>query len=163
MQACTSLQTDNHTSTPPLSFLQAGCPSCRPTNSIKALKEKHLQQATIKIAPSHHRGGDPGPHVTHGSLGPPESIRQMALKSVGHFYTAHSCDQQIHTHTCTPQTHTRIGSNKPQLMLCMEIIIIFMKNMCELDYKATGDTDNNPEKNINLITCGNKNVMQPNK
>jgi len=28
MQVCTSLQTDNHTSTPPLSFLQAGCPSC---------------------------------------------------------------------------------------------------------------------------------------
>jgi len=38
MQVCTSLQTDNHASTPPLSFLQAGCPSCRPTNSIKALK-----------------------------------------------------------------------------------------------------------------------------
>jgi len=38
MQICTSLQTDNHASTPPLSFLQAGCPSCRPTNSIKALK-----------------------------------------------------------------------------------------------------------------------------
>ena len=31
-------QTDNHTSTPPLTFLQAGCPSCRPTNSVKALK-----------------------------------------------------------------------------------------------------------------------------
>ena len=38
MQGCTSLQTDNHASTPPLSFLQAGCPSCRPTNSVKALK-----------------------------------------------------------------------------------------------------------------------------
>jgi len=38
MQVCTSLQTDNHASTPPLSFLQAGCPSCRPTNSVKALK-----------------------------------------------------------------------------------------------------------------------------
>ena len=39
MQVCTSLQTDNHTSSPPLScFLQAGCPSCRPTNSVKALK-----------------------------------------------------------------------------------------------------------------------------
>jgi len=38
MQICTSLQTDNHASTPPLSFLQAGCPSCRPTNSVKALK-----------------------------------------------------------------------------------------------------------------------------
>jgi len=35
---CTSLQTDNHASTSPLSFLQTRCPSCRPTNSIKALK-----------------------------------------------------------------------------------------------------------------------------
>jgi len=38
MQVCTSLQADNHASTPPLSFLQAGCPSCRPTNNVKALK-----------------------------------------------------------------------------------------------------------------------------
>jgi len=28
---------DNHANIPPLSFLQAACPSCRPTNSIKAL------------------------------------------------------------------------------------------------------------------------------
>jgi len=38
MQVCTSLQTDNHASTPSLSFLQAGCPSCHPTNSVKAPK-----------------------------------------------------------------------------------------------------------------------------
>jgi len=38
MQVCTSLQTDNHASTPPLSFLKAGCPSCRQTNSVKALQ-----------------------------------------------------------------------------------------------------------------------------
>jgi len=38
MQVCIALQTDNHASTPPLSFLQAGCPSCHPTNSVKALK-----------------------------------------------------------------------------------------------------------------------------
>jgi len=38
MQVCTSLHTDNHANTSPLSFLQAGCPSCRPTNSLKALK-----------------------------------------------------------------------------------------------------------------------------
>jgi len=38
MQVCISLQTNNHASTPPLSFLQAGCPSSRPTNSVKALK-----------------------------------------------------------------------------------------------------------------------------
>jgi len=43
MQVGISLQTDNHTSTPPLSFLQAGCPSCRPTNSVKALKARTLQ------------------------------------------------------------------------------------------------------------------------
>ena len=40
MQVCTLLQTDNHANTPPISFLQAGCPSCRPTNSVKALKAK---------------------------------------------------------------------------------------------------------------------------
>jgi len=38
MQVCTSLQTDNHASIPSLSFLQAGCPSCRQTNIAKALK-----------------------------------------------------------------------------------------------------------------------------
>jgi len=38
MQVCTLLQADNHTSTPPRCFLQAGCPSCHPTNSVKALK-----------------------------------------------------------------------------------------------------------------------------
>ena len=38
MQVCTSLRTDNHASTPSLSSLQAGCPSCCPTNSVKALK-----------------------------------------------------------------------------------------------------------------------------
>jgi len=38
MQVCTLLQTDNHTNTPPLIFLQAGCPSCCPTNRVKALK-----------------------------------------------------------------------------------------------------------------------------
>ena len=38
MQVCTSFHTDNHTSTSPLSFLQAECPSCRPNNSVKALK-----------------------------------------------------------------------------------------------------------------------------
>jgi len=38
MQVFTSLQTDNHASTPLFSFLQAECPSCHPINSIKALK-----------------------------------------------------------------------------------------------------------------------------
>jgi len=44
MQVCTLLQTDNHASTPPLSFLQTGCPSCRPTNSVKALKSSLIYE-----------------------------------------------------------------------------------------------------------------------
>jgi len=50
MQICTSLQADNHASTPPLSFLQAGCPSCRPTNSIKALKALTTNNKTQEIS-----------------------------------------------------------------------------------------------------------------
>jgi len=42
MQVCTTLQSDNHASTPPLSFSQVGCPSCCPTNSVKALKANKL-------------------------------------------------------------------------------------------------------------------------
>jgi len=43
MQVCTLLQTENHTSTPPLRFLQAGCPFCRSTSRVKALKAQALK------------------------------------------------------------------------------------------------------------------------
>jgi len=45
---CMSLQTDNYASTPPLTFLQAGCPSCRPTNSVKALKAQIQNYSNTK-------------------------------------------------------------------------------------------------------------------
>ena len=51
MQVCTSLQTDNHASTPPLSFLQAGCPSCRPTDSVKAPIYVQQVQVTLILSP----------------------------------------------------------------------------------------------------------------
>ena len=54
MQVCTLLQTDNHTSTLPLSFLQAGCPSCRPTNSVKALKAQSNIQYTKNVYCTRH-------------------------------------------------------------------------------------------------------------
>jgi len=50
MQICTLSQTGNHASIPPLSFLQAGCLSCHPTNSITALNA--LQEAVVMA--SHH-------------------------------------------------------------------------------------------------------------
>jgi len=58
MQVSTSLQTDNHASTRPLSFLQAGCPSCRPTNSVKALREgkyhyKHTRTLSVRLHRQH--------------------------------------------------------------------------------------------------------------
>ena len=48
MQVCISVQTDNHASTPRLAFLQAGCPSCRLTNSAKALKAMRRPQGSHK-------------------------------------------------------------------------------------------------------------------
>jgi len=49
MQVCTSLLTDNHASTPPLSFYRPDAPSCRPTNSVKALKARALKASTVQI------------------------------------------------------------------------------------------------------------------
>jgi len=46
---CTSLQTDNHTSTSVLNFMQTGCSSCHPTNSVKALKAVLLNWIEIVI------------------------------------------------------------------------------------------------------------------
>jgi len=55
MQICTLTQTHNHASIPPLSFLQAGCPSCRPTNSVKALKSQSTDdKPSLKGAWSRH-------------------------------------------------------------------------------------------------------------
>jgi len=44
-------------------------------------------------------GGDWGPNLIHGSLGPPESTTQTASQSVQPFCRAHGCVQQTHTET----------------------------------------------------------------
>jgi len=50
MQVCTSLQTDNHASTPPLSFYRPDAlPAAQPTH-VKALKEQTInRQQVIKL------------------------------------------------------------------------------------------------------------------
>jgi len=55
MQVCTSLQTDNHASTSPLSVVQAGCPSCRPTNSVKALKASNVSRRYTRLTVDEER------------------------------------------------------------------------------------------------------------
>jgi len=49
MQVCTLLQTDNHASTSPLSFLQAGCPSCH-TTKASSTEGILCQQAPANIS-----------------------------------------------------------------------------------------------------------------
>jgi len=62
---CAPWPRHNHTTIPPLSFLQAGCPSRCPTNSIKALKatestnvivclDVHHANFCLKQFPSHY-------------------------------------------------------------------------------------------------------------
>ena len=63
MQVCTSLQADNHASTPPLSFLQAGCPSCHPTNSVIALKAQPTLPCNLSLM-----AGFAGIDVSQGSV-----------------------------------------------------------------------------------------------
>jgi len=48
MQICIPPQTNNYASTPPLSFLQTGCPSCHPTNSIKALMAHRITNTYLQ-------------------------------------------------------------------------------------------------------------------
>jgi len=48
MQVCTSLQTDNHTSNPPLSFFTGRMPF-RPPNRVKALKAVNITVIVIII------------------------------------------------------------------------------------------------------------------
>jgi len=46
VQICTLTQTHNHASIPTISFLQAVCPSCCPTNSLKALKARSISRSS---------------------------------------------------------------------------------------------------------------------
>jgi len=56
MQVCTSLQTDNHATPHNSVFLQAGCPSCHLTNSIKVLKATNNEKCPKLLLASTHFG-----------------------------------------------------------------------------------------------------------
>jgi len=71
---CTSLQTNNHTSTSPLSFLQAGWASCHPTNSDKALKVK--TETWYNEIPVNH-------HIIHFSYDVRSNKQEMVRKWSG--------------------------------------------------------------------------------
>ena len=98
MQVCTSLQTDNNTST---QFSQAGCPSCRTTNSVKALKP-HAQQWAIYIKTSSIE------HLPYFTFA--ENNRGMSSQKLIFWYTFNviccfSDDTSTYSHG---YTHTRL-------------------------------------------------------
>jgi len=90
MQVCTSLQTDIHATTPPLSFLQAGCPSCHPTNSIKALK------ANTKINREMSADLRLKRNNTDGVVGEPNSKKPGPLLAGRHSTKSHADDTCRH-------------------------------------------------------------------
>ena len=99
MQVCTSLQTDNHASTPPLSFLQAGCPSCRPTNSVKALKANHSLTHSHK---NHNNSRQQLPTASDSVYVyiryTTRMIGTLRVHSVHHMYTKRTDRQPVYTH-----------------------------------------------------------------
>ena len=91
MQVCTSLRTDNHASTPPPSFLQAGCPSCRPTNSVKALNANNNRQ--FKNTTSLSRGTQPAPVVHRRRL---DFLVEQHVRAAGeHFGERRSAHREV--------------------------------------------------------------------
>jgi len=93
VQVCTTLRTDNHASTQALSFLQTGYPTCRPTNSIKALKATY-----------------PHTHVTYTHRDNPDQQNNQAPTH------RDNPDPQLTTHTHTharTHTHTHWVNPKP--------------------------------------------------
>jgi len=116
MQVCTSLQRDNHISTPLLSFLQAGCPPCRPTNSVKALKVDNKHDVNHKTGSTYRTVMPPREGLSHGQKGntthrnaPPEENRATARcrmrEKFGHVFpeacerTDRQTDRHAHRNT----------------------------------------------------------------
>ena len=93
MQVCTLLQTDNHASNPPLSFLQAGCHSCHPTNSVKALKGCDLAVKEWKKCYLGWNGGSEIYHYRHQQqICKPIFYHFLSVKRLCQFNQLHCSD-----------------------------------------------------------------------
>jgi len=115
---CTSLHTDNCASTSPLShltsqFLQAGCPSCHPPNSVKALKVLKTNMSVniskkvtrSSIVPEDQRGRYPGRRPTYDVHHKPSSTfcqPLVAVPALEHYFhlAATSLSGLVNRATC---------------------------------------------------------------
>ena len=99
MQVCTSLQRDNHASTPPLRFLQAGCPSCCPTVSKhwrSLIMETRQQNANTKHKRS--RLQYKAWHYVHPNVDFFTAALSQTMGQSHHLYT-HPASTHAHTTT----------------------------------------------------------------
>ena len=109
---------DNHANIPPPRFLQAGCPSCRPTNSVKALNDStdmnrniinfHTRVKYVSLSPIHS-------HIQCKPTGRKTSKTSLPLGGSGPIYyttawtdpTYHpkqQLDHSTHIYTTTQQS-----------------------------------------------------------
>jgi len=117
---CTSLQTDNHTSTSLLKFLQVRCSSWCPTNLITAwrqqdvdrwfintsFKDVNITQQMTAIYPLHSAGCEPNRHSTvktaHMSVIVSDIAifvlkRDVKLQLTNSYIRAYHCTQRLYT------------------------------------------------------------------
>jgi len=115
---CILLQTDHHTSIS-AQFLQAGWPSCRSTNSIKALKAHYYQRFSSGIK---------GRKKTKVKLADQGSHRKQLSKW---WWLGGLCDTQEIAHLCSfftegPEKNNTISTFACEL--CRDILYIYLKS-----------------------------------
>ena len=107
--------TDNHTSTPPLCFLQAGCPSCHPTNSVKALKANTGTNSTNIYT------------LKSKSKNLRESAYSSSVSSLGGSFTdSEEMLKHYSAEHCTKSCYSRLAANASQRPLCTLQIALWM-------------------------------------
>jgi len=99
MQICTSLQTNNHASTPPLSFLQAGCPSCKKLSGGVLAWLFVWSEVQICNQLCHSTEGIANEQV--------QTANNSTVKVQAALYS--NCIQAMHKTNCTKQMHEYKG------------------------------------------------------
>jgi len=139
MQVCTLLQTDNHASTPPLSFLQAGCPSCHPTNSVKALKDYRYMRRVKTVKEKVHQVMTENGQLTN--------TEEETAQSLGNFFSS------VFVKECIGNTDTdeKSGMSRNSVRLVIDEDIVMNKLLKLKVDKAQGPDDIHPSVLRNCV------------
>ena len=118
MQVCTSLQTDNHASTPPLSFYRPDAlPFSRPTNNIKAQNQR--QQKHNKILGNNNEPCHLWSHNNRSSLY--ASWKTLDSSFLNHEMSACWWPNISTQSTCTTHTATSLMVPEARQIRCKQL------------------------------------------